>query len=179
VDSALADRLRQAIRNVPDFPKPGIMFRDITTLLLRPELMVEAEAALLAPFRGKVDVIAGVESRGFILGAGLAWPEKLPFVPLRKPGKLPAATYRESYSLEYGTDALEVHQDAFRAGQRVLIVDDLLATGGTAVAAARLVERSGAIVAGLTFAVELDFLEGRKKLSAYTVHSLVHYAGEE
>jgi adenine phosphoribosyltransferase len=179
VESSLDLRLRQAIRDIPDFPKPGILFRDITTLLLRPELMREAQEALAAPFRGSVDVIAGVESRGFILGAPLAWPEGLPFVPLRKPGKLPAASFRESYALEYGTDSLEVHQDALKTGQRVLIVDDLLATGGTALAAAHLVERAGARVAGLAFLVELEFLHGRDRLAGYPIHSLVRYQGEE
>jgi len=175
----LPDRLAQAIRNVPGFPKPGILFRDITTLLLRPGLVAEALDALWQPFAGQVDVIAGIESRGFIFGMPLAHRQGLPFVPLRKPGKLPAAVHRQEYELEYGRDVIEVHQDALSAGQRVLIVDDLLATGGTAAAAAALIETSGAAVAGLAFVVELDFLEGRKKLGSRPIHSLVHYAGEE
>ncbi len=177
--STLSDRLAAAIRNVPDFPKPGILFRDITTLLLSPPLVAEALDALWAPFAGEVDVIAGIESRGFLFGMPLADRHALPFVPLRKPGKLPAAVHRESYQLEYGADAIEVHQDALRPGQRVLIVDDLLATGGTAAAAAALIDRAGATVVGLAFLVELDFLAGREKLAPWRIHSLVHYAGEE
>jgi adenine phosphoribosyltransferase len=179
MNPSLPVRLRQSIRSVPGFPKPGIVFRDITTVLLRPELMSEALAALWEPFTGRVDVVVGVESRGFLLGAPLAWNHGLPFVPVRKPGKLPAATYRESYELEYGTDSVEVHQDALQAGQRVLIVDDLLATGGTAQATARLVERSGATVAGLAFLIELAFLPGRAKLAGREIHTLVSYSGEE
>jgi adenine phosphoribosyltransferase len=179
MDPSLPLRLRQAIRSVPDFPKPGILFRDITTLLLRPELMSESLDALWEPYAGRVDAVAGVESRGFLLGAPLAWDHRLPFVPIRKPGKLPAATYRESYALEYGTDAVELHQDALQAGQRVLIVDDLLATGGTAQAAVHLVERSGATVAGLAFLIELSFLAGRLKLAGRPITALVDYAGEE
>jgi len=175
---SLESRLRQAIRNVPDFPKPGIMFRDITTALCDAVLMQEALEALWAPFAGKADVVAGVESRGFILGAALAWSKGLPFVPMRKPGKLPAEVYRESYALEYGSDSLEVHRDAFPAGRRVLIVDDLLATGGTAEAAARLVLQAGAQTAGFSFLVELDFLNGRARLQPHQVHSVVHYAEE-
>lgn len=175
---SLESRLIQAIRNVPDFPKPGIMFRDITTALLDAGLMQEALEAIWSPFAGKADVVAGIESRGFILGAALAWSKGLPFVPMRKPGKLPAAVYRESYALEYGNDSLEVHQDAIASGSRVLIVDDLLATGGTAEAAARLVARTGALTAGFSFLVELDFLKGRAGLEAHPVHSVVHYAEE-
>jgi adenine phosphoribosyltransferase len=178
VDSSLPGRLSAAIRTVPDFPKSGIQFRDITTLLLRPDLMREALEGIFEPFAGGVESIAGIESRGFIFGAALAAAHGLPFVPLRKPGKLPASTFRESYSLEYGTDSLEVHQDGFRPGQSVLIVDDLLATGGTAAAAARLVETCGARVLGLAFVVELDDLHGRDRLPGRRVHSLVHFEGE-
>ncbi len=174
--SDLPHRLRAAIRDIPDFPKPGILFRDITTLLVQPLLMREGLEALWAPFDGEADVIAGVESRGFILGATLAMMRDLPFVPLRKPGKLPAATYREDYSLEYGADSLEVHQGALAPGARTLVIDDLLATGGTASAAVRLVERSGAVVVGLGFLAELEFLNGRDRLRGRRVHSLVRYA---
>ena len=179
MDPKLPERLRAAIRNVPDFPKPGILFRDITTFLVRPDLLREAVEAMGERFAGRFDAVAGIESRGFILGAPLAVARGVPFVPLRKPGKLPAAVYRESYALEYGTDALEVHRDAFAPGARVLIVDDLLATGGTAVASARLVETAGAVVAGLAFLVELEFLPGRARLVDREVFSLVRYAGEE
>ena len=179
MDPKLPERLRAAIRNVPDFPKPGILFRDITTFLARPDLLREAVEAMGEHFADRFDVVAGIESRGFILGAPLAFSCGVPFVPLRKPGKLPAAVYRESYALEYGTDALEVHRDAFAPGARVLIVDDLLATGGTAVASARLVETAGASVVGLAFLVELEFLPGRARLADREVFSLVGYAGEE
>jgi adenine phosphoribosyltransferase len=179
MDPKLPERLRAAIRNVPDFPKPGILFRDITTFLTQPDLLREAVEAMGEPFARRFDVVAGIESRGFILGAPLAVARGVPFVPLRKPGKLPAAVYRESYALEYGTDALEVHRDAFAPGARVLIVDDLLATGGTAVASARLVETAGASVVGFAFLVELEFLPGRARLMDREVFSLVRYAGEE
>jgi adenine phosphoribosyltransferase len=175
LDSSLSQRVRAVIRDVPDFPKPGILFRDITTLLLRPELMAECLEALWLPFDGQVDVIAGIESRGFLLGASLAAQKRLPFVPLRKPGKLPAATLREPYTLEYGTDALEMHRDAVERGARVLIVDDLLATGGTAGAAIRLVEQVGAEVAGLAFLIELLGLGGRSRLEGAPVHVLLSY----
>jgi adenine phosphoribosyltransferase len=178
VDSDLSLRLASAIRTVPGFPKPGILFRDITTLLLRPDLTRQAVEALAGPFAGEIEAVAGIESRGFVFGAALAAAHGLPLVLLRKPGKLPAATYRESYSLEYGTDSLEVHQDAVQAGQRVLIIDDLLATGGTAAAAARLVEQCGARVVGMAFVVELDDLHGRDRLTGRRVHSLVHFEGE-
>ncbi len=178
MEPTLPDRVRAVIRDVPDFPKPGILFRDITTLLAHPRLMNEAMDAIWEPFQGKVDAVAGIESRGFIVGASVAWRHEVPFVPFRKPGKLPFDTIRECYSLEYGTDALEVHVDSFQSGQRVLIVDDLLATGGTASAAARLVERCDARVAGFGFLVELDDLGGRKRLAGHTICTLVHYEGE-
>jgi adenine phosphoribosyltransferase len=175
LDSNLSARLRSAVRNIPDFPKPGILFRDITTLLLRPELMRESLAEIWRPFDGQVDLIAGIESRGFLLGAALAVQQELPFVPLRKPGKLPAATIRETYTLEYGTDALEMHHDAVPRGARVLIIDDLLATGGTAGAAVRLVEQVGGEVVGLGFLIELLGLGGRERLEGNTVHALLAY----
>ena len=176
MNPSLPDRLRAAIRDVPDFPKSGILFRDITTLLARPDLVDEALAALWEPFEGQIDLIAGVESRGFILGATVAVLHRLPFVPLRKPGKLPAAVWRESYALEYGSDALEMHQDAIQPGQRVLVIDDLLATGGTAAAAARLVERARGQVQGIATLAELSFLQGRGQLGSHHVHTLVKYA---
>ncbi|MCA9729609.1 MAG: adenine phosphoribosyltransferase [Candidatus Eisenbacteria bacterium] len=171
----MSQRVRSVIRNVPDFPKPGILFRDITTLLLRPDLMQESLEEMWRPFDGQVDIIAGIESRGFLLGAALSVTKGLPFVPLRKPGKLPAETIRESYTLEYGTDALEMHRDAVSAGSRVLIVDDLLATGGTAAAAARLVEHVGGRVVGLSFLIELVGLGGRDRLGDASVHVLLAY----
>jgi len=175
VSEPLAPRLRRTIRDVPDFPKPGILFRDITTVLLDGQLVDDCLRAMWEPFAKDVQIIAGIESRGFILGASLAAFYKLPFVPLRKPGKLPAATHREAYALEYGTDALEIHQDAIPAGSRVLIVDDLLATGGTASAAARLIERSGGDVLGLSFLVELADLRGRDRLEGRRVEALLTY----
>ena len=172
---SLATRLRRTIRDVPDFPKPGILFRDITTVLLDGNLVRECLEAMWRPYEGEAQVIAGIESRGFILGASIAAQYSLPFVPLRKPGKLPAATHRESYALEYGTDALEIHQDAVRPGTKVLIVDDLLATGGTASAAARLVEQCGGDVLGLSFLVELADLGGRSRLDGRRVDALLTY----
>ncbi|MBK8230380.1 MAG: adenine phosphoribosyltransferase [Candidatus Eisenbacteria bacterium] len=169
-------RARAAIRDIPDFPQPGILFRDITTLLAQPGLMAEVFDALWAPFEGGVDVIAGIESRGFILGATVAALHRLPFVPLRKPGKLPAATFRESYALEYGSDSLEMHQDALPAGARVLLIDDLLATGGTAAAAIRLIAQGNGRLAGVCFLAELCALEGRRRLPPDArVHALVRY----
>jgi len=178
MDPTLPGRLRSAIRDVPDFPKPGILFRDITTLLLRPDLMGEALAAMWEPYAGSVDAVAGIESRGFVLGAPLAWSHGVPFIPLRKPGKLPAEAISEAYALEYGTDALEMHRDAVTAGRRVLVVDDLLATGGTAAAAARLIERAGGEVAGVSVLIELDFLAGRERLADRRVQAIVHYGAE-
>ncbi|HVP38833.1 MAG TPA: adenine phosphoribosyltransferase [Candidatus Saccharimonadales bacterium] len=170
------ESLERHIRTIPDFPKPGIQFRDITTLFkngpaLRHALaLLEAHAAEL-----EIDMVVGIESRGFILGGALASRIGCGFVPARRPGKLPARTVQEHYTLEYGEGVLEVHEDAFRMGQRVLITDDLLATGGTARAAVRLVERLGARVVGLSFIIELDELGGRKQLPGYEVHSLIHY----
>jgi adenine phosphoribosyltransferase len=169
--------LRTLIREIPDFPKPGILFRDITTLLHDPdglthtvELMAD-KTAELAP-----DYIAGIESRGFIFGMPLAYKLGLGFVPVRKPGKLPAAIHSVEYALEYGTDSLEIHQDAFRPNSRVLIVDDLLATGGTAAAAARLIEATGAEIAGFSFVIELTDLNGRQSLpTEVSITSLLTY----
>ncbi|MDQ3071039.1 MAG: adenine phosphoribosyltransferase [Acidobacteriota bacterium] len=171
------DTLKERIRHVPDFPKPGILFYDVTTLLRDPAGFREALDAMCAPYaQGSIDLIAGIESRGFILGAAMADRLGTGFVPIRKLGKLPAKTVRESYSLEYGTDSLEVHEDAITAGQRVLIVDDLLATGGTAAAVLKLVKKLGGTVVGLAFLVELDFLPGRRKLEGEALHVVLHYS---
>ena len=167
------------IRAVADFPKPGIVFRDITTLLQDARAFGAAVDSLATMARAlQPDIIVGIESRGFVFGAPVAVALGVGFVPVRKPGKLPAATLRENYTLEYGDDSLEMHRDALRPGMRVVIVDDLLATGGTAAAAARLVERGGATVAGLLFLVELAFLPGRERLAGHTVHALVRYDSE-
>lgn len=175
----MPENLEKYIREVPDFPKPGIGFKDITTLLKDAEgfrLAVDQLAEQLAGV--EIDAVAVIESRGFTFGSALAYKLGTGLLLVRKPGKLPARTIREEYSLEYGTDALEIHQDAVGRGQRILIVDDLLATGGTALAVARLVERSGGKVAGVAFVVELDFLNGRRKLEGYKIISLVHYQSE-
>ena len=167
----------QAIRDVPDFPKPGIMFKDITPLLLDPRRFRGAVELMAAPFGGsKVGRVVSIESRGFLLGAPIALLLDAGLVPIRKPGKLPAARGRVEYALEYGTDALEMHRDAVGQGERVLIVDDVLATGGTAEAAAKLVRAHGADVVGCTFLIELDFLNGRQRLHTERVEALLHYA---
>jgi adenine phosphoribosyltransferase len=172
----LESRLKAIIRDVPDFPKKGILFKDITPLLADPSAFEATIAALAEPhLDSNVGLVAAVESRGFIFGASLAVRLKAGFVPIRKPGKLPYRTVRESYTLEYGTDALEMHADAMRKGSRVLIVDDLLATGGTAGAAAALVRKVGGEVLAVSFVIELEFLEGRKRLEGISVHSLVRY----
>ena len=154
------------LRDVPDFPKPGILFKDITPLLAEPRALAAAIDRFAALDFGKVDKIAAIESRGFLFGAPLALRHGIGFVPVRKPGKLPWKTNRVEYVLEYGTDAVEIHQDAIRPGERVLLVDDLLATGGTMGAACQLVEACGGAVAGCAFVVELCFLPGREKLAA-------------
>jgi len=171
------ETLKKKIRHIPDFPKPGILFYDVTTLLRDPEGFSDAIAAMAAPYeKGSIDLIAGIESRGFILGAAMADRLDAGFVPIRKKGKLPGSTLRESYALEYGTDSLEVHEDAIQPGQRVLVVDDLLATGGTAEAVLKLMRRVGADVRGLAFLVELDFLKGRDRLAGEQVHVVLNYA---
>ena len=168
------------IRTVPDYPKPGIQFRDITTLLKDPTGFAAAIDALVARYRTTpISKIVAIESRGFLFGAPLAVALGLGFVPARKPGKLPGAVVRAEYDLEYGTDVLEIHRDAIRPGQRVLVHDDLLATGGTAAAKCALVEELGGVVAGLAFVVELTFLPGRARLGTYDVMSLVQYASED
>ena len=170
------EELRSLIREVPDFPKPGILFYDITTALKDPQGLDLVARGLADAASGKrVDLVAGIESRGFLFGPALALQLGTGFALMRKPGKLPAETASVSYELEYGTDSLEIHTDAIQPGQRVLVVDDLLATGGTAAAAVRLVEHSGGEVAGLSFVVELDFLNGRGRLAGYDITSLLRY----
>ena len=170
------EQLKKLIREVPDFPKPGILFYDITTLLKDPAGLRGVIDALKAQCLNRpVDLVLGIEARGFIFAPAVAYALGAGFIPVRKPKKLPAKTVREEYQLEYGTDCVEIHADAIQPGQNVLIVDDLLATGGTAAAVARLVEKLGGKVTGLGFVVELDFLKGREKLTGYDVFSLLHY----
>ena len=171
--------LRDYIRDVPDFPKKGIVFRDITTLLRDAHAFKYAIGEFAEKYNGEgVSCIVGIESRGFIFGAALAHEMGAAFVPFRKPGKLPYKTIRVEYELEYGSDAVEVHEDGIHAGERVLIVDDLLATGGTAKAAVELVERLGGNIIGIAFLMELSFLKGREKLGGYPVYSLIKYDKE-
>jgi adenine phosphoribosyltransferase len=170
------EHLKAAIREVPDWPKKGILFYDITTLLKKGPHFREVINALIAPYADKkVDLVLGIEARGFIFAPSVALALNAGFVPVRKPGKLPAPTYRATYALEYGSDSLEIHQDAITPGQRVLIVDDLIATGGTTRAVAEMVEKMGGTVVGLAFVVELEFLHGRDKLTKYEVTSLLKY----
>lgn len=172
--------LKEHVRNVPDFPKPGIMFRDITPLLSHPAAFRETIRRMAEHFRGRnITAIAAAEARGFIFAAPLALELNVGFVPVRKPGKLPFDTQAFHYELEYGTDSLEIHTDAFKKGDQVLLVDDLLATGGTINACARLAENSGAVIAGCAFAIELTFLRGRDKLLGYDVFSVIEYDGED
>jgi len=170
------EALKAKIRQVPDFPKPGILFYDITTLLRDREGFRLAVEALSAPYRGRgIDLVVAIESRGFILGGAVADRLDAGLVPIRKPGKLPARTTRATYQLEYGTDSLEIHEDAIEPGQRVLVLDDVLATGGTAKAAVDLVRRLGGLVEGVAFLIELTFLEGRRKLAGENVFSVLQY----
>lgn len=168
--------LQRLIRDVPDFPKKGIVFKDITPLLGDAAALRDVADRLAGQFRGKgVDLVAGIESRGFIFGTMIADRLGTGFVPIRKPGKLPYEKISRSYGLEYGTATIEIHTDAIRPGQKILLVDDLLATGGTMEAACHLVEHLGGKVAGVGFVIELAFLHGRDKLTAYDVHSLLTY----
>ncbi|HEX8174796.1 MAG TPA: adenine phosphoribosyltransferase [Pyrinomonadaceae bacterium] len=170
------DELKALIREVPDFPKPGINFYDITTLLKQPQGLRRTVDAMADEFRGmQVDTVIGIEARGFIFAPALAYHMGAGFVPVRKPGKLPSECASISYDLEYGQDALQIHRDAIGEGHRVIIADDLLATGGTARAVVNLVEELGGKVVGLGFVVELEFLPGRKKLEGYDVRSLIKY----
>jgi adenine phosphoribosyltransferase len=172
----LVERLSAAIRDVPDFPRPGILFKDITPLLADGELFRAACDALAAPYDGEeITHVVAVESRGFILGAPIAHRFGAGFVPVRKSGKLPHVTHRETYALEYGSDELEIHADALRPGDRVVIVDDVLATGGTAAATCRLVDALGATVIGCSFLVELAFLSGGEAIAGRRRHSLLVY----
>src|SRR5438477_1260273 len=174
--SVNCEHLKQLIREIPDFPKPGILFYDITTLLKDKVGFATLIDEFSEHYLGKeIDLVLGMEARGFIFGPALAYRLNAGFVPVRKPGKLPAATAKYDYALEYGTNTLEIHVDAIQKGQRVIIVDDLLATGGTAEATARLAESLGADIAGLGFVVELDFLNPREKLKGHDVFSLLHY----
>jgi adenine phosphoribosyltransferase len=168
--------LKELIRTVPDFPKPGILFYDITTLLKDKTGFAQLIDAFAAYYIGKeIDLVLGIEARGFIFGPALAYRLNAGFVPVRKPGKLPGQVARVNYDLEYGSDALEIHLGAIQPGQRVIIVDDLLATGGTMQATVQLVRQLGGEIAGVGFAIELDFLKGAAKLQEYDVFSLLHY----
>ena len=168
--------LQRLIRDVPDFPKPGIVFKDITPLLADPAGLAMAVEVMANPFRkDRVDLVIGAESRGFIFGTAIAQSLSCGFVPIRKPGKLPRETHRAEYELEYGSDVLEMHADAIQPGQRVLMVDDLLATGGTMAACIDMVRRTGATIAAATFLIELEFLEGRRRLGDLEIHSAIRY----
>lgn len=173
------NELRLHIRNVPDFPKKGIVFRDITPLLKNPDAFRKAMETFYTKYKEiQIDKVLSVESRGFIFGSILAYRLGVGFIPIRKPKKLPAEVIREEYQLEYGTDALEIHTDAIQPGDRILVVDDLLATGGTALATCKLAERLGGTIAGIAFLVELTFLNGRKKLEKYDIFSILKYDSE-
>ncbi|MBA4027619.1 MAG: adenine phosphoribosyltransferase [Planctomyces sp.] len=176
-----AAALRALIRDIADFPKPGIVFRDFTPMLRDPAALALAVELMANPFRGKgVEIVTGAESRGFIFGTALAQALSAGFVPIRKPGKLPSRVARMGYELEYGTDHLEIHTDSVAPGQRVLVVDDLLATGGTLEASCKLVQQLGARIVGVTVLIELSFLPGRAKIEPYApVHSVLRYAGDE
>lgn len=168
--------LKDKIRSIPDYPQKGVIFRDITTLLKDAEGMVQSVEEMQAKLEGvEFDLVLGPESRGFIFGMPVAYNMKKGFVPVRKKGKLPAEVISREYALEYGTATIEMHKDAVQPGQKVVIVDDLLATGGTAKAIVEMVESAGAEVAALVFLIELDFLEGRKALPGYRVESVIHY----
>ena len=171
-----AETLRAKIREIPDFPKPGILFYDITTLLREPESFRESIQLMLEPFKGEsVDIVVGMESRGFIFSAPMAYEMQAGLVPVRKLGKLPAETLSAEYALEYGSNTLEIHRDAIQPGQKVLIVDDLLATGGTVAGTIDLVERLKGEIVGLAFLVELEFLHGRERLGDRRVTSVIRY----
>ena len=170
------DHLKAKIREIPDFPKPGILFYDITTLLCDSQGFRDTVDAVAAPFMGEdIDQVIGIESRGFILGAAVANALGCGFVPVRKPGKLPGATHQQAYSLEYGQNVLEIHEAACATDQRVLIVDDVLATGGTAKATIDLARKAGGNIIGIAFLIELDFLNGRSKLTGENIYSVLHY----
>lgn len=171
--------LKRYIRNIPDFPKPGIVFRDITTLLKDHKAFQTVTDILFERYQDKnIDKVVGIESRGFIVGAVLAHRLGAGFIPVRKPGKLPAEKLCQDYQLEYGTDAVEIHRDAIALGERVLLHDDLLATGGTMEATAKLIERLGGVILGVSFLIELSFLNGRQRLKGYDVFSIITYDTE-
>jgi adenine phosphoribosyltransferase len=171
--------LSTSIRSVSDFPKPGIVFRDITTLLKDRHMFREVNEVLVKRYKdAKIDKVVGIESRGFIFGASLALQLGAGFIPIRKRGKLPAETIHEEYALEYGIDTIEIHKDAISKGERILVHDDLLATGGTVAAATRLVERLGGQIVGIAFLIELAFLNGRRNLSGYDIFSIIEVAKE-
>ncbi|MBT8211937.1 MAG: adenine phosphoribosyltransferase [Acidimicrobiia bacterium] len=170
-------QLKTYIRDIPDFPEPGIVFKDITPLLGDPAAFIACVDGLAVAFPGAVDKVVGIEARGFIFGAPVATRLGAGFVPMRKPGKLPYDVAIQDYSLEYGTDSLEVHSDAMRSGDRVLVIDDVLATGGTGAASIDLVRSAGAVVVGFAVVVELGFLNGRQRLGDVPIASLVTYAG--
>ena len=175
--SRVLDELKRTIRDVNNFPKAGIVFKDVTPVLLDSKLLAQAVQLMAEPYNdARITRVVAIESRGFLFGAPVAVQLGAGLVPIRKPGKLPAATQRIEYALEYGTDALEMHHDAVQAGDRVLVVDDVLATGGTANAAAQLVSGTGAAVVGFSFLLELDFLNGRARLQGRRVEALLHYA---
>ena len=168
--------LEKYIRDIPDFPKKGVVFKDITPLLANPEATQEVVAQFVEKLKGKkIDKVVGMESRGFLFGILLAQKLGAGFVPVRKPGKLPYKTLSETYDLEYGTDHLEIHEDAIKKGEKILIHDDVLATGGTAAATCKLVERLGGDIVEVNFLIELEFLKGVKKIESYSVHSLLKY----
>jgi adenine phosphoribosyltransferase len=174
------DAIEELIRTIPDYPKPGIMFRDITTLLADPKGLKKAIKGMTKPFEDKkIDAVAGIEARGFILGGAIADRLEVGFIPIRKKGKLPWKTIGQEYTLEYGVDVIEIHEDAIKEGSRVLIVDDLIATGGTAEAAVKLVQRTGGKVVGATFIVDLPDLGGMKRLDELGIasHALVSFGG--
>jgi len=178
-DAAIVGKLEGLMRSIPDWPKEGIVFRDITPVLADAAGLELACAAMAAPFRNhNVELVVGAESRGFIFGAAIARELHCGFVPIRKPGKLPGATISQEYELEYGADKLEMHADAIAAGRRILMVDDLLATGGTMRASCQMVERLKGRIVGVSFLVELGFLNGRKHLGAYDIHSVITYSAE-
>ncbi len=171
--TALAELVSSRLRDVPDFPEPGVVFKDFTPLLADPAAMSAVVTDVMARFGGRVDMVVGIEARGFMIGAAAAYAMGVGFVPIRKAGKLPRDTHRACYALEYGEACVEIHIDAFTAGRRVLIMDDVLATGGTAKAACDLVERAGGTVVGVDVVVELGFLHGRDKLAGYPVQSVL------
>jgi adenine phosphoribosyltransferase len=175
----ILENIKKSIRNIPDFPRKGIGFKDITTLLKDGDLFAEAIDYMYDHYRDKkIDLITAIESRGFIFGAALAYKLNIGFIPIRKAGKLPGETISESYQLEYGTDSLEIHKDAIKPGNKVLLVDDLLATGGSAKAACNMIERLNGIITGIVFLIELSFLHGREKLKKYDIHTLINFDSE-